>query len=598
MPAWPRCRQRSRSSRDRRHQSAQRSRLARIGTLGLRPIGWRPAPSPGGTARDGGRRCATGGNRRPFPRGGERTSRRTWPSQRNDRWPGPPRPRRREFPQAAWSSRKVPIELTVHVGDETVPLGCEAHGLEVAGVKATLLTLDVAEVLSRDETPVLGVILGIAFDERLAFGLVPRGVSLERPHLEPAPFWVVAIRPASVGEGVRPHREHHEVREQEDPTSPQTGVLEGRHRDPSALRVVVECLHRRHREVLACGYLVTEPLEQTDLSLEGHRVLSFPQSAHHLDEGLGCHLGELASPEELPVTVLEGAVDSGHRCFRADLPELGMGLGNVIALEERFLGHLPVGIEDGLFPVLDPHVRDAQAVQNARHGRKGFSQGRCRAIHIDPYTATPGLNQALSQPEILGAETLGCELLFMEHEGAGPVQVPAPTVEGADDLASPEAATVDGKLGGTVSAGVLERLHRAVSLTDDEDGLIDDLVFHEIPRVGDLFQAAGHLPDVRPELLFLEFVKGAVEITLPRERYFAGDPPRHDLCPGFLVYADCHVRPPPDGSISRLDEFCPRERRASIRVGAYALHLLCHAGGPTSRRPCKAHAIGAWNMRS
>jgi hypothetical protein len=44
---------------------------------------------------------------------------------------------------------------------------------------------------------------------------------------------------------------------------------------------------------------------------------------------------------------------------RAALRQLGMRLHDVVALEERLLRHLPVGVQDRQLPPLHPHVPDA-----------------------------------------------------------------------------------------------------------------------------------------------------------------------------------------------------------------------------------------------
>jgi hypothetical protein len=59
----------------------------------------------------------------------------------------------------------------------------------------------------------------------------------------------------------------------------------------------------------------------------------------------------------------------------------------------------------------------------------------------------------------------------------------------------------------------VKSLYRRFVDTHDDHGLVKDVVDHEIAGLFDLLQPARHLPDVRPELLTLEFVELAVVIA-------------------------------------------------------------------------------------
>ena len=62
-------------------------------------------------------------------------------------------------------------------------------------------------------------------------------------------------------------------------------------------------------------------------------------------------------------------------------------------------------------------------------------------------------------------------------------------------------------------AMVVVRLDGLLVDADDDHGLVEDLVDDEVAGLLDLLQAAGHLPDVRPELLLLEAVELRVVIA-------------------------------------------------------------------------------------
>src|SRR5262245_2147246 len=65
-----------------------------------------------------------------------------------------------------------------------------------------------------------------------------------------------------------------------------------------------------------------------------------------------------------------------------------------------------------------------------------------------------------------------------------------------------------------MAARVLERQDAEVVGPYDDRGLIEDLVFDEVARGGDLLESARHLPDTRPQSLDLQLVELRVEIPL------------------------------------------------------------------------------------
>src|SRR5258708_39485243 len=87
-----------------------------------------------------------------------------------------------------------PVKLFVHVADGHLELAGQAALSEAPRVQATLLALDVAEVLTRDQAPVLGVVLVEHAQQLGAAGLLPCWVGGERPDIEQAALRVVVVR--------------------------------------------------------------------------------------------------------------------------------------------------------------------------------------------------------------------------------------------------------------------------------------------------------------------------------------------------------------------------------------------------------------------
>ena len=73
-----------------------------------------------------------------------------------------------------------------------------------------------------------------------------------------------------------------------------------------------------------------------------------------------------------------------------------------------------------------------------------------------------------------------------------------------------------------MAAGVVERLDAAFGAHDD-DRLADIGIFDPVTHFGDLFDPAGILPDVRPQVLELGLVEALVEIALDGDPFRIGN---------------------------------------------------------------------------
>jgi hypothetical protein len=85
-------------------------------------------------------------------------------------------------------------------------------------------------------------------------------------------------------------------------------------------------------------------------------------------------------------------------------------------------------------------------------------------------------------------------------------------VKRADEALRATIAVAVGQWHATVAASIVESSHALLGPYDD-DGFVEDLVFGPIADTGDLLESAGHLPDMRPNALALEFVEPFIEVT-------------------------------------------------------------------------------------
>jgi hypothetical protein len=99
------------------------------------------------------------------------------------------------------------------------------------------------------------------------------------------------------------------------------------------------------------------------------------------------------------------------------------------------------------------------------------------------------------------------------------IHVPAPTVERADESGLGAVArgkfAIAGQRHSAMAAGVVVGPHPGAGAHDD-DRLADIVVFDPVAKFGDLFEPAGILPNMRPEVIELHLIELFVEIALDR----------------------------------------------------------------------------------
>jgi hypothetical protein len=159
------------------------------------------------------------------------------------------------------------------------------------------------------------------------------------------------------------------------------------------------------------------------------------------------------------------------------------------------------------------------------NGSMQLAQRRCVVVEVDPRAPAPQFTADRNEAEIVGAEVVFVEDLGPKHEGVGTVETPAPAVERADEAATGSATLHD--LHPAMATGVVEGANIVVVEPDDDDGLVEDFVLHEVPARGDLLEPARHLPHAGPEQFGLERVELFVVIALFGDPVHSLDRPRN-----------------------------------------------------------------------
>ncbi len=150
----------------------------------------------------------------------------------------------------------------------------------------------------------------------------------------------------------------------------------------------------------------------------------------------------------------------------------------------------------------------------------------------------------ISQRTGVRSRSCGCRLrsendFRARHERVRAVGPVAPTVEGADEAGLACSPSL-GHLDAAVPAGVLEGADAKVGRAHDDDRLVQEFVFDEVVRLGDLLEPAGHLPDAGPQQvdLHLEEVGVVVPLLGGTVGKFHGE--GHGECRPFPIH-ECHA---------------------------------------------------------
>ena len=217
--------------------------------------------------------------------------------------------------------------------------------------------------------------------------------------------------------------------------------------------------------------------------------------------------------------------------YRDSLLQLRVGAHHVIAFHEGFHRHFPVGRKmhaDTPFGALAILAVGGEVFE---HRPQRFAQTWRSIIMVDESTATPGFHPASAQRNILRIKLTRIEQVLAVNEGILPVSIPAPAVERTDEpLALAIAVAIVGnQRNPAVAAGVVIGFH-AILGPHDDDRLAKVGILDPVPHFGDLLKPAGHLPDMRPQMIdfgLIEFrIKIAPRIDPLRIGYFKRNLPR------------------------------------------------------------------------
>ena len=222
--------------------------------------------------------------------------------------------------------------------------------------------------------------------------------------------------------------------------------------------------------------------------------------------------------------------------------ELRVGLDHVVLLLERLLRQLPVHREPAGVPPLGAQRLDLPPVEDRGGRLEALAQRRRLRIEVDPRAAAPHLAPHRREVDVPALELTLSERLPHGDSGVGAFGAVAPAVERAGEPGI-AVASVDGHPHTTVAARVVEGLHAAIGLPNDDDGLIEDLVLHPVVDVRDLLEPTGHLPGARPEVLRLELEELRVVVALLARSVGPFDGERNGAqCRHSLATTNC--RPP------------------------------------------------------
>ena len=211
--------------------------------------------------------------------------------------------------------------------------------------------------------------------------------------------------------------------------------------------------------------------------------------------------------------------------------QLGMGRHDVIALHEGLHRQLPVRRQDGGIAPLHAQLVGIMRFKPVDQRTDAVADRRSVVVEVDPGRADRGLDAAGDEVDIVRIELALAEQLLAVHERVLAVHVEAPAVERADEARRPAVAVIVALAArdrhAAVAAGVVIRLDPAFARVDDDHRLADVLVLDPVARLGDLLEPAGHLPDVRPQVVELGLVEFRIIIAFHRDPLRIADRIRH-----------------------------------------------------------------------
>ena len=389
--------------------------------------------------------------------------------------------------------------LVVAQGLASLLAGLEAAGLcrEIRGV----LVEDLAE--RRGQARHRGVAVVDVEIERLRWlRRRPRAwLGAQVEHLVDASIGIGTVGPEPVAQRDLEAREEERVREHE--------VLDRvdrlGHRQVREVVVVLLAQHLLH----VAGVHVAGTLALRDLGDLLSRILAVHQHVQdallvgsllrrHVRAGRADRVDEAADVVAEHVVLRVGVAGGVDR--------LRMGFEDVVRLEERLGGCLPVGrqpladvdldVSIGEIPVREVLGQHAEVLLERRCHQLGSA-----VVEVDEHESAPQSGADLRQPEFVGVDVGEVPLAREVDELA--VERPRPSVERAAQFRAVADRRRRLELRAAVQTRVVERLDAAVGTTHDHRGSIADVVDVVVAGLGDVLLAARPLPGARPHVVVL-----------------------------------------------------------------------------------------------
>ena len=138
------------------------------------------------------------------------------------------------------------------------------------------------------------------------------------------------------------------------------------------------------------------------------------------------------------------------------MTELRVRLDDVVLLDERLFGELPVHREPARVPPLGPQRLDLPRVEDGGERLDALPQRRRVVVEVDPRAPAPHLAPHRHEVDVVGLQVVLGERPALRDERVLAVGAVAPAVERAGEPALARPATLD-DLDAAVAAGVLER---------------------------------------------------------------------------------------------------------------------------------------------
>ena len=259
------------------------------------------------------------------------------------------------------------------------------------------------------------------------------------------------------------------------------------------------------------GHFGHQPASGFDQIDGFRRIQGLEHVFHVIDQSCPQVITFLGAPQSARTpAALERAPVTEHRVapIGATLGEvvkvaqhLAMGCLKMIGLVEGFERDLPVA---GDYRRLAPVVAQAfppERVEKRPGGAERLVQALAVGIHVDVDPTGPATDLHSLQRNVLILQCVP-PVLAVDYIHAPALQIELPAVEFAVEAGAVAAAV--GQAPAAVRAHIVESLDLIRTGSNDDDGIIDDVVRIEVADLRDILFPAGHLPYAGPQALVLQ----------------------------------------------------------------------------------------------